>query len=77
MLLEQKTVHVVLFKIIDENVYRENESTRDMICYYSLDPLLYVVVETARGLFDESVAHETGTLVEWKLLSIEIFFFCN
>ena len=34
-----ETLHVVLFKIIDENVYRENESTRDMIIHYSLDPL--------------------------------------
>jgi len=47
-----------------------------MIFNCSLDPPKVVVVgvvETARGLFDESVAHDTGTLVEWKLLSIKLF----
>jgi len=33
-----ETLHVVQYEIINENLYRENRSTRDLICHCSLDP---------------------------------------
>jgi len=76
-----ETLHVVQYEIIDEILSKENRSTRDLIIHCTLDPPRVVVVETARGLFDESVAHETGTLVEcvriYYCCSRSNFFFCN